>query len=75
MLPTSVFWLGKFHVLYSPWGHKESDTTEQLSLHFTSYINIDIGFCDGSNGKGSMCSAEDLGSILGFVTSLGEGNG
>jgi len=21
---------------YSPWGHKESDTTERLSLHFTS---------------------------------------
>ena len=21
---------------YSPWGHKELDTTEQLSLHFTS---------------------------------------
>ena len=23
--------------LYSPWGCKQSDTTEQLSLHFTSY--------------------------------------
>ena len=22
---------------YSPWGHKESDMTEQLSLHFTNY--------------------------------------
>ena len=22
--------------MYSPWGHKELDTTEQLSLHFTS---------------------------------------
>ena len=30
-----VFWPGEFHALYSPWGHKESDTTEQLSLsHF-----------------------------------------
>ena len=75
MLPTSVFWLGKFHVLYSPWGHKELDTTERLSLHFTSYIHTDIGFHDGSNGKVSMCSAEDLGSIPGFVTSLGEVNG
>ena len=33
---TSVFLPGKFHeqrslVGYSPWGHKESDTTEQLS--------------------------------------------
>ena len=29
-------WPGEFHGLYSSWGHKESDTTEQLSLHFTS---------------------------------------
>ena len=32
---------GKFHGQrslegYSPWGHKESDTTEQLTLHFIS---------------------------------------
>ena len=37
-LPTPVFWLGEFHgqrrlAGYSPWGHKESDTTEWLSLH------------------------------------------
>ena len=31
-LPTPVFWPGKFHGLYSPWSHKESDTTEGLSL-------------------------------------------
>ena len=31
-LPTPVFWPGEFHGLYSPWGHRESDTTEQLSL-------------------------------------------
>ena len=31
-LPTSVFWPGEFHGLYSPWGHKESDMTEPLSL-------------------------------------------
>ena len=31
-LPTPVFWPGEFHGLYSPWGHKESDTTEWLSL-------------------------------------------
>ena len=33
MLSTPVFWLGEFHGLYSPWGRKESDMTEQLSLH------------------------------------------
>ena len=27
-LPTPVFWPGEFHGLYSPCGHKESDTTE-----------------------------------------------
>jgi len=31
-LPTPVFWPGEFHRLYSPWGHKELDTTERLSL-------------------------------------------
>ena len=30
-LPTPVFWPGEFHGLYSPWGRKELDTTEQLS--------------------------------------------
>ena len=37
-LPTSVFWPGEFHGLCSPWGLKESDTTERLSL-FT-YANF-----------------------------------
>ena len=31
-LPTPVFWPGEFHGLYSPWGCKELDMTEQLSL-------------------------------------------
>ena len=31
-LPTPVFWSGEFHGLYGPWGCKELDTTEQLSL-------------------------------------------
>ena len=34
-LPIPVFWPGEFHGPYSPWGHKESDTTEQLSLSFS----------------------------------------
>ena len=29
-------WLGEFHGLYSPWGRKESDMTEWLSLLFNS---------------------------------------
>ena len=31
-LLTPVFWPGEFHGLDSPWGCKESDTTERLSL-------------------------------------------
>ena len=31
-LPTPVFWPGEFHGLYNPWGCKESDMTERLSL-------------------------------------------
>ena len=27
-LPIPVFWPGEFRGLYSPWRHKESDTTE-----------------------------------------------
>ena len=30
--PTPLFWPGEFHGLYSPWSHKESDTTEWLLL-------------------------------------------
>ena len=37
-LPTPVFWPGEFHELYSPWGSKESDTTEQLSLFLTPTV-------------------------------------
>ena len=33
-LPTPVFWPGEFQGLYSPWGCKESDMTERLSLGY-----------------------------------------
>ena len=31
-MPTRVFWPGELHGLYHPWGRKELDTTERLSL-------------------------------------------
>ena len=37
---TPVFWPGEFHELHSPWGHKELDMTEQLSLHFISVLHL-----------------------------------
>ena len=40
-LPTPVFWPGEFHGLYSPWGHKESDTTERFSLHNVYMWNLE----------------------------------
>ena len=33
-LPTPVFWPREFHGVYSPWGCKELDTTERLSLSY-----------------------------------------
>ena len=34
---TPVFWPGGFH---DPWGHKELDTTEELSVSLTFYLVI-----------------------------------
>ena len=48
-LPTPVFLPGEFHgqrslMGCSPWGHKESDTTERLT-HNASPILLSIYFC------------------------------
>ena len=37
-LPTPVFWPDEFHGLYSPWGCKELDMTERLSLTLNSFM-------------------------------------
>ena len=39
MLPTPVFWPGDFHGQCIPWGRKELDRTERLSLSHT-YAHI-----------------------------------
>ena len=42
-LPTLVFWPGEFQGLYNPWGLKELDSAEQLSLSlfkFAKYYSI-----------------------------------
>ena len=39
-LSTPVFWPREIRGLYSPWGCKESDTTEQFSLHFTVHYTF-----------------------------------
>ena len=38
-LPTPVFWPGEFHGQYSPRGHEELDTTEQLSTAQHRFYN------------------------------------
>ena len=42
LLPTPVFWPGKFHGLDSPWSHKESDKTERLSLSLSWQYRLDV---------------------------------
>ena len=41
----AVFWPGEFHALCSPWGCKELDTTEQLSLMSDPHWAILTLFC------------------------------
>ena len=58
--PTPVFLLGKSHgwrnlVGYSPWGHKASDTTEQLHFHFN--ITPKDGRTVRSKKKNNLLSA------------------
>ena len=58
-LPTPVFLPGESHgqrrlVGYSPWGHRESDTTEQL--HFT--LRSNSVFCDG--GRNAVARKEGM---------------
>ena len=40
--PLPIFWPGEFHGLYSPWDHKELDTTERISLSL--FIRFVIAF-------------------------------
>ena len=37
---TPVFWPGEFHGLYSPWGCKESDMTERLSVFIIQMLKF-----------------------------------
>ena len=54
-LPIPVFFPGEFHGLYSPWGSKESDVTERLSLHMMLH-----GLPRWLSGKESTCQCRRL---------------
>ena len=78
--PTSVFSPGELHgqrslVDYSPWGCKELDTTEQLTLSLFYDLSPILGFPGGSDSKESACKAEDPGSIPGLGRSPGGEHG
>ena len=71
---------------YSSWGHKESDTTEQLSTHaahgsaeavwlVSERFFSSKGLPCGSAGKESACDVGRPGSIPGLGKSPGEGRG
>ena len=49
-LPTPVLWHGDLHGLYGPWGHKELDTTERLSLSLSCNAG-DTGLIPGQGAK------------------------
>ena len=73
--PTSVSLPGESHgqrslVGYSPWGHKESDTTEPLTLSLSGASLVAQTVMNES-----ACNAGDSGSILELRISPGEGNG
>ena len=53
-LPTPVFWLGEFHGLYRPWGHKELDTTERLSHTHTQVRQGCLAQADGWVASGAV---------------------
>ena len=61
-LPSPASWAGEFHGLYSPWGCKESDTTERLSLslHFYSQPQVAKGTTVPAVGKQGSCRISRL---------------
>ena len=64
--PTPVFLPGEFH---SPWGRKESDMTEQLSLHWELNANKKI-FKLNKNSFYSSVSLISIASLTFFFISL-----
>ena len=65
--PSSILaWRIPWTVIVSPWGHKESDTTEPLSLHF----HIHVDFPDSPVVKNPSANAGNRGLIPGLRDSI-----
>ena len=87
--PTPLFLPGKFHgqrslAGYSPWGHKESDTTEQLSMHTRAMCRAPFSnlqkvenrdFPGGPAVKNLPSKAKGAGSILGWGAKIPHASG
>ena len=82
-LAWKIPWTEERGRLYSPLGHKESDTTERLHVHFSlllsgymprSRIAGSYDFPGGSDNKESACDVGDLGLIPELGRSPGERN-
>ena len=68
-LPISGFLPGEFHGLYSPWGRKESDMTERLSLlHWLSRM-ISCMILSRSSGQQTPYS-KLMRSVRAFILSI-----
>ena len=59
-LPTPVFWPGKFHGLYSPWGCKESDTTWWFSLKLKLWQKCGYPICHLEPELSQVCTNNAL---------------
>ena len=74
-LPTPVFWPGEFQGPFSPWGHKESDMTEQLLLFIPLISNVII-ICNNMLGRAfcflfvssTICSSSPFLHWLGLLS-------
>ena len=61
---TPVFWPGEFHELYSPWGCKESDTTEQLSLKTSRQLSVPTSCSQGCSTASTVLPAAAIGLCI-----------
>ena len=63
-LPNPVLWPREFHGLYSPWDHKELDTTEGLPLSLFYFYDY-CCCCSVAQSCLTLCDPMDC-SMLGF---------
>ena len=80
MLPTLAFWPEEFHGLYSPWGCRELDMTERLSLSlpFSFMGNFSISMQSQLMVFNLLPSKSHLDSFMFYLSACysdGEGNG